>query len=298
MCFFSYDPRRDAFVNREALGQWNTVARQQDRFFFGAYTHGYLLEWDPARPWAGTEKAKAGCNPLWLTECASSINRPHDLLAHPDGRTLVLAGTPAYGYTGGGLLFWDRAARTHTLLEHTNILPQHSTLSLAALPDRKLLGGTTTSPGTGGEQKAAQAELYILDLETKRVECHAAVFPRAQNYTDLCSGPGGLVFGFADQQRFFVFDAAMRKVVHEQDTNAGFGRCVSQQGSRALLNDDKGNFYILFAKGVARLDPKKFDITWLAQSPVPIGGGGDYLDGRIYFINGSHLYSYSLKAAR
>ena len=64
------------------------------------------------------------------------------------------------------------------------------------------------------------------------------------------------------------------------------------------MTDGKGNFYILFVKGVARLDPKTFDIAWLAQSPVPIGGGGDYLDGRIYFFSGSHLYSYSLKAAR
>jgi hypothetical protein len=33
----------------------------------------------------------------------------------------------------------------------------------------------------------------------------------------------------------------------------------------------------------------------LAQSPVPIDAGGDYLDGRIYFASGSHLYSYEIK---
>ena len=129
----------------------------------------------------------------------------------------MLAGTPGYGYTGGGLLFWDRESRTRTLLEHTDILPQHSTMSLAALPGGKLLGGTTTSPGTGGEQRATEAELYLLDLATKRIEWHAAVFPGVQGYTDLCAGPDDLVFGFADQKRFFVFDAAKRKVVHEQD---------------------------------------------------------------------------------
>jgi len=170
-------------------------------------------------------------------------------------------------------------------------------MSLAALPGGKLLGGTTTSPGTGGEKKATQAELYIMDLEIRRVDWHAAVFPGAQSYTDLCAGPAGLVFGFADQKRFFVFDAGKRQVVHEQDTSAPFGPCTSQQGTQAFVTDGKGNFYILFVKGVARLDPRTFDITWLAQSPVSIGGGGDYLDGRIYFIHGSHLYSYSLKGA-
>ena len=296
MWFFSFDPRQDRFVNREAYGQWNTVARQGSRFFVGGYGHGFLLEWDPARPWVDTEKDKAGCNPLWLTECEPTINRPHDLLAHPDGRTLVLAGTPGYGHTGGGLLFWDRESRQRTLLAHTDVLPQHSTMSLAALPGGRLLGGTTTSPGTGGEKKAAEAALYVMDLATKRVEWHAAVFPGAQTYTDLCAGPDGLVFGFADQKRFFVFDAAKRRVVHEQDTSARFGPCTSQQGTQAFVTDGKGNFYLLFVKGVARLDPKTFDITWLAQSPVSIGGGGDYLEGRIYFFRGSHLYSYTLEA--
>jgi hypothetical protein len=252
------------------------------------------LEWDPARPWVDTVKDKEGCNPVWLTDCAPTINRPHALLAHPDGKTLVLAGTPGYGYTGGGLLLWDRQLHTQRLLEHTDILPQHSTMSLAALPVARLLGGTTTSPGTGGEKKATEAELYIMDLGTKQVEWHAAVFPGAQGYTDLCPGRDGLVFGFADQKRFFVFDAAKRQVVYEQDTSTRFGRCTSQQGTRAFVTDDKGNVYILFVKGVARLDPKTFDIVWLAQSPVAIGGGGDYLDGHIYFTHGSHLYSYSL----
>jgi hypothetical protein len=31
-----------------------------------------------------------------------------------------------------------------------------------------------------------------------------------------------------------------------------------------------------------------------AESPVPINTGGDYLDGKIYFVSGSHLCSYKL----
>ena len=79
-------------------------------------------------------------------------------------------------------------------------------MSLAPLHDDKLLGGSTTSPGTGGEKKAKDAELYILDLVTKRVEWHAAMFPGIQAYTALHARPDGRVFGFADRRRFFVFD--------------------------------------------------------------------------------------------
>ncbi|MFA5189513.1 MAG: hypothetical protein WC740_02245 [Verrucomicrobiia bacterium] len=296
MRFFSFNPKTDSWINCEAYGQFNTVARQGERFFFGGYGHGFLLEWDPSQPWVDSKKGKPGCNPLFLTDCHPTINRPHALLAHPDGRTLVLAGTPGYGYTGGGLLFWDRETRQSVLLTHEQILPEHSTMSLAALPNGKLLGGTTTSAGTGGERKTTEAHLYIMDMTTKKLDWHAAVFPGAQGYTDLCAGPNGLVFGVADQKRFFVFDPAARKVVHEQDLAAEFGPTTSQQGPRVFVTDGKGRYYVLFQKGIAQLDPATFKITMLAKSPVHVGGGGDYLDGRIYFANGSHLYSYTLAA--
>jgi len=297
MRFFSYDPKTDSWINRESYGQWNTVARQGDRFFVGGYGAGFLLEWDPSKAWMPTEPGKADSNPLFLTSCEPTINRPHKLLAHPDGKTLVLAGTPGYGYTGGGLLFWDRETRARTLLEHTDILPQLSTMSLAALPNGKLLGGATTSPGTGGEKMAEEAELYIMDIATKKVEWHAAVFPGAQDYTDLCMAPSGLVYGVVDRKRFFVFDAAKREVVHEEDLEAKFGATTSQQGPRVFIVGAHRNaptLYMLFVKGIAQVDLTTHAITMLAESPVPIGPGGDILDGRIYFGSGSHVYSYQV----
>ncbi|MBN1676087.1 MAG: hypothetical protein JXR37_33895 [Kiritimatiellae bacterium] len=298
MRFFSYNPKTDSWTNRACHGQWNTVARQGDRFFAGCYTDGCILEWNPSRDWVATKKGNADSNPLYLAAAKPTIIRPHDLLAHPDGKTLILAGTPAYGCTGGGLLFWDRQTRKSTLLTHEDILLYHSTQSLAALPGGKLLGGTTTAPGTGGERKAKQAELYIMDMATKRVEWHAPVFPGTSTYNDLCTGAGGLVYGFADCKRFFVFDPRTRKVVHEADTKTPFGSTNNQQGPRVFVQDPRGATYILFYKGIARLDPKTFEITLLANSPVPIGPGGDYLDGRIYFGSGSHVYSYEVPKGR
>jgi len=294
MRFFSYNPKTDEWINRESYGQWNTVVRQGDRFFVGGYGGGFLLEWDPSRPWVKTVKGKKESNPLFHTQCTPPIHRPHELLAHPDGNTIVLAGTPGYGYTGGGLLFWDRAAGTRTLVEHTEILPEHSTMSLVALSEGKLLGGTTTGAGTGGEKKAKQAELYIIDMATKNIDWRQVTFGGAQSYTDMCSGPNGLVYGVVDLRRFFVFDPAKKMVVHEEDTSAKFGRTNSQQGPRVFVTGPDGRTYMLFVRGIAVVDPDTFAITMLAESPVPIGAGGDILDGRIYFSSGSHVYSYAV----
>ncbi len=94
---------------------------------------------------------------------------------------MVLAGTPDYGLTGGGLLFWDSEKKQSALLTHNDVLQWQSTMSLVALPNGELLGGTTTAPGTGGERKATQAELYIMDMKTKKVG--AFTLPAGRGFT-------------------------------------------------------------------------------------------------------------------
>ena len=294
---FSYDPKDDTWANHVSYGQWNTVARQGNRFFVGGYTHGFLLEWDPKRKWVNTKQGKTRSNPRFLTECHPTINRPHDLLAHPNGKTVVLAGTPGYGLTGGGLLIWNRETKEEVLLKHTDILPQQATMSLAALPDGNLLGGSTVRPGTGGQIKAKEAELYIMDLATSQVVWHEVVLSNVQGYTDLVTSKNGLVYGFADRKIFFVFDPKQKKIVHQQETQSTFGLSTSQQGPRVFVVSEEGEVYILFVKGVARIDPETFAINMVAESPVPIGPGGDILGKRIYFGSGSHLYSYEVPQA-
>ena len=289
--FFRYDPDADAWTNRKSYLQWNTVATQGDRFFVGGYPHGFLLEWDPSQPWIETDKDAPNSNPRFLAEGSPDVYRAHALLAHPDGKTLVLSGTPAYGYTGGGLLFWDRETEDRTLLDHNALLPGHSTMSLVALPDGKLLGGSTVAPGTGGEQLVDESELYILDMATKKLEWRAPVIAGAKRFTDLCPGPHGLIYGIADAARFFVFDPAARRIAHQFDAEPTFGPTCMQQGPRVFVQDPNGATFILFARGIARVDPSAFSIAMVAESAVPIVAGGAFHGGRIYFGHASHLCS-------
>lgn len=294
MRFFSFNPRTGEWINRPAYLQFNTVARQGDRFFFGGYIKGFLLEWDPSQPWVDTVKGDPAGNPRWLIECDPDIYRPHKLLAHPDGKTLVLAGTPGYGYTGGGLLFWDRETGSGMLVTHADILPEHSTMSLVALPGGKLLGGSTTDPGTGGERKAKEAELYLMDMASKRVEWREVVIPGVQGYIDLCLGPNGVVYGIADGIRFFAFDPAERRLLHIEDTEDRFGPTGYQQGHRKLVMGPDGALYALFLRAITRVDYVTHQPVSLVEPPVPVYYGGDILDGRLYFATTSHLYSWPL----
>jgi hypothetical protein len=47
-------------------------------------------------------------------------------------------------------------------------------------------------------------------------------------------------------------------------------------------------------RAIARIEPQQWRIKLLAKSPILLGAGGDYLDGRIWFAGGSHLCSYRL----
>ncbi len=296
MHFFSYDPTTSEMIDRPALSQWNTVTALGDRYFVGGYGHGVLLEWDPAAEWVPTERDDPSCNPLFLAECPPTINRPHDLLAHPDGKLVVLAGTPGYGYTGGGLMFWDRETRTATVIEHTEIVPDQSTMSMLPLPDGKLLCGTTVAPGTGGEQKATEACMYIMDIASKRIEWQETLFPGAQGYTDMIEAPSGLVYGVVDADEFFVFDPATREVIHRRSIADDPGSTSGGQGPRVFIRDPAGRTWLLLREGIALLEDESFEITKVAESSVGIAVGGDYLDGRIYFASGSHLYSWAVPA--
>lgn len=295
MRFFSYFPNKDEWINKTAYGQFNTVGKQRGRFFIGGYPHGFLLEWNPSRPWVDTTKNRNDSNPLFLTDCSPTITRPRKLFIHPDGKMVIMGGTPGYGKTGGGLLFWDQEKRTEVLLSDTDIIPQQSTTSMVVLPRGRILGGTTTNPGTGGEKKANEAELYIMDIASKKLVWHQAVFPNIQEYSDLCIGPQGLIYGIVDQKKFFVFDAKKRAVVYEHKFAAEFGPTIGGQGIRDFITWSDGSIYVLFKKGIARVDPASYALCMIAVSPFPITAGGDYSDGRIYFASGSHLCSYLIK---
>jgi hypothetical protein len=298
MRFFSYDPKTDSWINLRAFGQYNALASQGNHFYCGSYPQGALIDWDTSKPWVsfrrGEQINREQMNPVIIGSSSLCTHRPHRILPYTDGNTIIMSGTPEYGYTGGGLLFWDTKARKQTVLPDSAVILDQSTMSMVALPKGKFLGGTTTSPGTGGEKKAKEAELFIMDIASKKVIWHKALIPEVQNYSDMCVASDGLIYGIADLKRFFVFDPVKRSIVYQQDFTETYGRTASSQSPRIFVFGPKKELFLLFVKGIVKVEPRSFKMTMITESPVPIDMGGDYLDGRIYFVSRSHLCSYKL----
>lgn len=290
---FSYDPVKDEMINRPAYGQWNTVQTSYDLFYVGGYPRGYLLEWDPSKPWVHTVANDPKTNPRLLYVASPSIHRTHALLPLADRSKVLMAGTPDYGMTGGGLLIWDLKTSTPTLLTHEQLLKDQSIFTMVELGNGKVLGGSTTVAGTGGEKLASEGELFIFDLATQKIEWHEAVFPGTQTYLQLTTGPEGLVYGIADRTKFFVFDPEKREVVSSQDLGEDVGQTASQQGPRVLIHGD-GELYMLLRNGIAKIDQAEHKVSRIVDTPTPIEGGGAFFNGRLYYSHGSRLYSYDV----
>lgn len=293
MRFFSFNPKTNLWTNERAFGQSNTLATQDKKVYIGVYPSGSLLEWDTSKPWVNTQQGTQS-NPQYLSSSVLITHRPLRVLPYPDKKTVIMSGKPEYGYTGGGLLFWDREKKSSVVIPDSAIILDQSTMSMVPLPGGKFLGGTTVEPGTGGEKKAREAELYIMDISSKKIEWHNVILPGVQEYSDMCLGPNGLIYGITDFRKFFVFDPVKKKIVYQQGEEVIFGRTAGSQSPRIFVKGSNSEIFILYEKGIAKVDPKTFEISMVKESPVPINVGGDYLDGKIYFISGSHLCSYKL----
>ena len=246
-----------------------------------------------------TTRDNPDSNPRYLAQTYAHphVGRPYTILAHPDGRHVIFGGTPGYGYTGGGLVFYDIETETAEIIKHEALVPWHSQASLVALPDGTLVGGTTIAPAMGGTPIAEVAELYILDMETRQVRWHGALIDDAERYNDLIVGPDGKVFGIADRTRLFVFDPEQQEIVHLADTPEEFGPAVHQQGPRIFIPVPDGRIFALFSGGIALLNTETYELEMVAQAPRGLANGGTYHDGRLYFAGGVNLFSWEVPPA-
>ena len=287
--FFRFDPKTSLLTRHPCFGQWNTVTSQKGKFFIGIYPKGGLLVLDPLKPWSTTQN-NGKINPFLLIESYPAIDRPFKLLSHIDSKTIIMAGAPGYGLTGGGLLVWNYLSQQYILLKHTDIITNQSTKSLVSISPEIIMGGTTITPGTGGITKAKEAELYLLNIYSKKIIWHKAIIPHVKEYTDLCMAGNNKIYGIADRSIFFVFDSSTRKIIF---LNKKIGPIHYQQGPKIFI---KGPtlIYMLQKDGIATINPNTFEIIKLANSPVQITAGGAYRDGRIYFGSYSHLFSFDV----
>lgn len=280
---FYYNAGDNKFDSKQLPRQPNVMAALGSRLYVAAYPDGKLFQ-----------ESENGKNEFSeVLNAYPSINRPHAMLIMGGGSQIALAGTPEYGTTGGGMMFWNRSSGQKSRIDHWHLVPNHSVQAMVELSNGMLLGGTTVAPGTGGVTKATDSsELFLMDANTHEVRWRGAPVPGAKTITDLMVGTDGLVYGLADSVDLFVFNPNNRQVVSVNRFSKDLGPSVYAQGTRAFVKGADGSIYVLLYNGIGKVDAKAHTVSRAVSSPVRITVGGAAANGRIYFGSNNHLYSW------
>ena len=280
---FYYNAGDNKFDSKQLPRQPNVMAALGSRLYVAAYPDGKLFQ-----------ESENGKNEFSeVLNAYPSINRPHAMLIMGGGSQIALAGTPEYGTTGGGMMFWNRSSGQKSRIDHWHLVPNHSVQAMVELSNGMLLGGTTVAPGTGGVTKATDSsELFLMDANSHEVRWRGAPVPGAKTITDLVVGTDGLVYGLADSVDLFVFNPNNRQVVSVNRFSKDLGPSVYAQGTRAFVKGADGSIYVLLYNGIGKVDAKAHTVSRVVSSPVRITVGGAAANGRIYFGSNNHLYSW------
>lgn len=280
---FYYSAGDNKFDSKQLPRQPNVMAALGSRLYVAAYPDGKLFQ-----------ESENGKNEFSeVLNAYPSINRPHAMLIMGGGSQIALAGTPEYGTTGGGMMFWNRSSGQKSRIDHWHLVPNHSVQAMLELSNGMLLGGTTVAPGTGGVTKATDSsELFLMDANTHEVRWRGAPVPGAKTITDLMVGADGLVYGLADSVDLFVFNPNNRQVVSVNRFSKELGPSVYAQGTRAFVKGADGSIYVLLYNGIGKVNTKDHTVSRVVSSPVRITVGGAAANGRIYFGSNNHLYSW------
>ncbi|MGI5817118.1 MAG: hypothetical protein ACOX9R_03355 [Armatimonadota bacterium] len=295
MRFFTYEPATDELIDHggvPAIGDGNFCAiTHVDRHVYGAeYAGGRLWQVDPARPWRPAVEGDDQ-NPRMLARWRRDIMRPRTVLAHPDGRHVLMAGYAVDGLIGGGIGIYNlETGEDELLTAEEHLLPGQSCITLKALPDGRLVGGTDVT-SAWAEQTATEAELFIIDWDTREIAFRTVPVEGDVRIVSIEVGPDGMVYGLSGNSTFFVFDPQTNAVVHSESF-AEYGGVPRH----ALHAGHDGNIYALMTRTILQIAPGGREHLRLAESPVGISAGGALHEGVLYFAAGTRVWSYEIPA--
>jgi hypothetical protein len=204
-----------------------------------------------------------------------------------NGHTAIFSGFPGYGYTGGGMVFYDLQTNTAKVLSSQDLLPGQSTIALRQLPNGLLVGGTSTEAPGGGHQLATKSVIYLMDPATRKVLSQTEIGPDIYSLEVLSNGN---VVGVTRDSHLFIFDPNAKKVLSDIDVKSSGGVLNAGQ---SLIRDKKGNVYLILSSSISAISPEG-KITRLTTLPENATSGTAILNGELYYATSSQLWKFAL----
>jgi len=252
------------------------------RLLMGAYGGlSILMSYLPNAPF---HPVADSWNPILVPVAGGNSSwRPMAMISGPDGAVYV-GSVAGYGQLESPLIAWN--AETDSVQLNDGIVHDQSIVSLATWHDL-IIGGTSISGGGGSHTTQKDAKLFIWNPKTRRKDFEIVAVPGAANITDLVTAPNDLIYGVA-VNTLFEFNPATRKIT--KTTTLPFLNPIYN----SVSVDSSGRIWGLARNAIFMIDTRTFKASLVAISPVPITGGFALKNGRIYFISGAAIYSYTM----
>lgn len=282
-------------------GNLAAYAAQGDILAGAAYPGGKLHLFDTSKP-VHVEDSKSSehsleplvpqqRNPICVTEHIE-IHRPRCAVALRDGEHIAYGGFPGYGMVGGGLCIYHLPSNEDHLIQHTELIPNQSTVALAEALDGCLIGGTSIETPGGAEPLSKTAAIYALDWKTETVRKSWQLREHIREYSLLLIDSRGWIHTLTSCSSYFVWDSVSESIVYEENLSA-WGSIV-RQGWQLVEEDDciygvlsEAIFKISLAQGSIRPE-------LLAIPPGTITSGFVKWNHELFFAISTHLWSYSI----
>lgn len=291
---FTYDPRTDKLVNygrrpfAKHIDSWGNIcayASHGNILAGAAYCGGFIVRIDVNKPInRETDDTNPHCEGAF-----DEVLRPRSAASMPDGKTMVFGGFNVYGKAGGGLVVYDSAARSCSLIPNEKLRPGHSVLAIVPLSEERILCGTSIEAPGGGKAVATQAEIFEYDIVREQVIYAAVPIPGASAVAHLKQDAVGTVHGITAESVYFTYDPDTHEVLHRQDlskygTPVRDGMCIAEDGT----------VYGLLTGGIYRVPAGSEAAELLSEPPCAVASGMAIIGGKIYFGSRTHLWSYTI----
>jgi streptogramin lyase len=263
-------------------GKW-----KDGKFYYVAYSGGYLGEWDPNQPWDQIHNVNPKILQQYNSDKWGSLIRPIGGDVIGPGGKIYTGWSAEYGKAGGGLTEYD--TETGKSRSWTNDIFANAMSIGKIAADKKYVYGVTSNVFSGIVPPAKPLVFWAFDPATEKV-----LFKQT-----LTSTSGALVFQvpqtghvwLVDANGLHLFDVSQMKFTQDLKWPKEAG---SPSGATSV--DSQGNKAWIFAgNNILRLEDgakPQLKVLFQVEKTGHLAAGDD---GKLYYTQGSQLWAVPLE---
>jgi hypothetical protein len=256
------------------------------KFYYVAYSGGYLGEWDPAQPWDQIHNTNPRILQQYNSEKWGSLIRPIGGIVVGPGKKLYTGWSAEYGKAGGGLTEYDPATGASRSWTNDIFADAMSIGKIAA--DEKYVYGVTSNEFSGITPPPKPIVFWVFDPATQKV-----LFKQTLNVTSgaqVFEVPGTGHVWLVDAEGSHLFDVTRLKFTQ----TLAWPKEAGTPGGAASVDVQKEKAWIFAGNNIVRLkDGVKPQLKVLFETgKTGHVAAGD--DGKLYFTQGAQLWTAPL----